>query len=69
MAKMNLRIDGMSCGACVARVKKALAAVHGVHCAHVELDPPRAIVDYDGDKAEQLLSAIKAAGYTGSAES
>ncbi|HEX8310085.1 MAG TPA: heavy-metal-associated domain-containing protein [Chthoniobacteraceae bacterium] len=66
---MNLRIDGMSCDACVARVKKALAAVVGVHCTHVELDPPRAVVDYDGDKAEQLLAAVTAAGYSGCAES
>jgi copper chaperone CopZ len=68
MAKMNLRIEGMSCGACVARVKKALDAVSGVHCTHVQLDPPRAVVDYDGEKAEQLLAAVTAAGYSGTAE-
>lgn len=68
MAKMNLLIEGMSCDACVARVRKALAAVSGVQCTHVQLEPPRAVVDYDGEKADQLIAAVGAAGYTASVQ-
>ena len=42
-----LSITGMTCGHCVAAVKKALAAVPGVEAVEVTLSPPRALVVCD----------------------
>ena len=45
MAQVNLSIEGMSCGNCVAHVKKALEGLPGVSPRSVEIG--RAEVDYD----------------------
>ena len=44
---VTLAITGMTCGHCVAAVKKALAAVPGVETVEVTLSPPRAAVACD----------------------
>jgi len=45
MAQANLSIEGMSCGHCVAHVKKALEGLPGVSAESVEIG--RAVVSYD----------------------
>jgi len=58
----ELKIDGMTCGHCVAAVKKALEKVPGVTAAQVELEPGRARVE--GEPAlEALLAAVQDEGY------
>jgi copper chaperone len=58
----ELRIDGMTCGHCVAAVKKALEKVPGVTGAHVELEAGRAQVEGDPSLAA-LLAAVQDEGY------
>jgi copper chaperone len=58
----ELRIDGMTCGHCVAAVKKALEKVPGVTAAHVELEAGRAQVEGDPSLAA-LLAAVQDEGY------
>ena len=63
-----LEITGMTCGHCVAAVKKALAAVPGVDAVEVTLSPPRAVVacDFSRTTVEMLLKATAEEGYTSS---
>jgi len=65
---VTLAITGMTCGHCVAVVKKALAAVPGVEAVEVTLSPPRAVVDCDPSRTtvETLLKATAEEGYPSS---
>jgi len=58
----ELKIDGMTCGHCVAAVKKALEKVPGVTAARVELEAGRAQVEGDPSLAA-LLAAVQDEGY------
>ncbi len=66
MAKLTLKVAGMTCGHCQMRVETALARVPGVFGAVVDLRDARAEVDYDDDTAtiEELTAAVAKAGYT-----
>ena len=56
-----LKIEGMSCAHCSARVEQALNALDGV-TAKVELKKKRAVVE--GDASDEILSkAVEDAGY------
>jgi copper chaperone len=63
-----LAITGMTCGHCVAAVKKALAAVPGVGKVEVTLSPPRAVVSCDPSRTtmEMLTTATGEEGYPSS---
>ena len=65
---VTLEIAGMTCGHCVASVKKALAAVPGVGEVEVTLSPPRAVVSRDPSRTtlEMLTKATAAEGYPSS---
>jgi copper chaperone CopZ len=63
MQTVEITIDGMSCGHCVASVRQAIESVEGarpgqvaVGRATVEFDPARANVD-------QIAEAIRDVGY------
>ena len=58
----ELRIDGMTCGHCVAAVKKALERVPGVTAAQVELATGRARVEGE-PSLDALLAAVQDEGY------
>ncbi|HKW54652.1 MAG TPA: cation transporter, partial [Stellaceae bacterium] len=60
-----LRIEGMSCAACVARVEKALAGVPGVSEVAVNLASEEARLQRAPGTAEMaaLVAAVAAAGY------
>ncbi|MFT5744097.1 MAG: heavy metal translocating P-type ATPase [Paracoccaceae bacterium] len=61
---LNFEIDGMSCGACVGRAERAIAAVQGVTRAEVNLANASARVTVDGvDTARAVSGALRAAGY------
>ncbi len=68
MAKLTLRVAGMTCGHCQKRVETALAQVPGVFSAVVDLQDASAELDYDDDTAtiEDLTAAVAKAGYTAS---
>jgi Cu+-exporting ATPase len=60
-----LRIDGMTCASCVARVEKALQRVPGVVSASVNLATETAEIRLAGRDADTaaLTAAVEAAGY------
>ena len=59
--KRILKIEGMSCSHCSARVEQALNSVEGVS-ASVDLKKKRAIVEGDAPD-EVLCKAVEDAGY------
>ncbi len=63
--QITLRITGMSCEHCAARVEQALKGLDGVSAAGVDLQTGEAIVEYDPDKVdeERLKQAVMSAGY------
>lgn len=65
MANVRLRVTGMTCGHCQAKVEKALKGVSGVYSAVVDLPDGVAQVDFDDDRltAAQLIAAVQQAGY------
>lgn len=62
--KKVLVIEGMMCGHCTGRVKKALEALEGIKEVVMSLEEKTATVDMD-DNAEvnTLTEAVTAAGY------
>ncbi|MBQ5947029.1 heavy metal translocating P-type ATPase [Massilia sp. ST3] len=58
----TLRIGGMTCASCVARVEKALLAVPGVERASVNLATEKATV-HGAASAADLSGAVRVAGY------
>ncbi|MDA3922290.1 MAG: heavy metal translocating P-type ATPase [Salinisphaera sp.] len=67
---IRFAIDGMMCGACVARVEKKLQKVEGVESASVNLATERARVSMDPsvNDASALFDAVEKAGYRAEAE-
>jgi copper chaperone len=66
LTETTLKIDGMSCNHCVARVENALKSVEGVESAKVSLENKEALVKYDPSKAdrEKLKDAVEEVGYS-----
>ncbi len=65
MATLKLRVTGMTCRHCQAKVEKALKGTAGVYTAIVDLRDGEAEVDFDDDRltTAQLIAAIEQAGY------
>ncbi|MFN2571654.1 MAG: heavy-metal-associated domain-containing protein [Gemmatimonadales bacterium] len=65
MANIKLRVSGMTCGHCQAKVEKALRGVVGVYTAIIDLPDGQAEVDFDDDSVttDQLVAAVVQAGY------
>jgi copper chaperone len=65
MANVKLRVTGMTCGHCQAKVEKALKSVTGVYTAVIDLPDGEAEVDFDDDSVttDQLVAAVTKAGY------
>jgi len=65
MANIKLRVTGMTCGHCLAKVERALKGTAGVYSAIVDLQMGEAEVDFEDDATTpaQLLSAVEHAGY------
>jgi copper chaperone CopZ len=65
MANVKLRVTGMTCGHCQAKVEKALKGVIGVYTAIIDLPDGEAEVDFDDDSVttDQLVAAVTRAGY------
>jgi P-type Cu+ transporter len=60
---VDLKVEGMTCASCVARVEKALRRVPGVTEATVNLATETATVSASQPVAEQAIAAIRKAGY------
>ena len=62
--KRTIRIEGMRCGHCSGRVKKAREAVAGVETAEVSHETGTAEVTLRGDVSDEALTkAVTDAGY------
>jgi len=63
---LEFKVDGMTCGACVARVEKKLGKLDGVVEATVNLTTERARVSYVPGLVDQaqMFESVEKAGYT-----
>jgi copper chaperone CopZ len=64
-----LKVEGMSCGHCVAGVKAALEAVKGVESAAVTLEPGVAVIEHkDSTALSELIAVVEEEGYMAKAQ-
>lgn len=65
MENIEIRIDGMSCGGCVASVTRKLLAQAGVASAEVQLQPGLARISFDPaiTSAAVLENTVEEAGF------
>lgn len=63
MSQHTIRIDGMSCGHCVARVRKALEGVSGLKVLNVSVGEARVEADTSQASEEAFRHALDDAGY------
>ena len=63
MTRTTLKIDGMSCGHCVASVNKALGQADGVTVATVALGTAAVEFDPTTTSPEKIADAVSKAGY------
>ncbi|MFO1415386.1 MAG: heavy-metal-associated domain-containing protein [Burkholderiales bacterium] len=65
METITMKVDGMTCGGCVANVTRVLKAVPGVNDVAVTLNPGAAKVTFDPARTAQpaLKSAVENAGF------
>ena len=58
-------VEGMSCGACAASVRRAVKSVEGVTGVEVDLAQREARVEYEATKVspDQIVTAINDAGF------
>lgn len=63
--KVNLSLFGMHCSSCAGIIERSLKKVEGVKEAHVNFAAEKAsvLVDFDVSGEEDLLEAVKKAGY------
>ncbi len=64
--RVSLSLSGMHCASCAGLIEKSISKVNGVQKASVNFSAEKAIIDYDNSLAttENLISAVKKAGYT-----
>ena len=64
MTTIDLQVQNMSCGACVAHVKKALAPIEGISDVAVDLASGHVHVSGDSvDNVASIIAALTEAGY------
>jgi copper chaperone len=65
METITMKVNGMTCGGCVASVERVLRELDGVQKVDVSLEKGEASVAFDADRVRQdeLRSAIEDAGY------
>lgn len=64
--ELTMTIEGMSCGHCVASVKKALSEVQGVQVKNVAVGSATVAYDPSRVSPEQISEAVSDAGYEAS---
>lgn len=63
MTKTTVSIEGMSCGHCVNRVKKALDSLAGVAGSEVNIGSATVSYDESSISDAEIIAAIEKAGY------
>ena len=64
MSKVEIQIEGMTCGHCAMTITKELSGLAGVVNVQVDHAKGIAAVEQNGLSNDQLSEAITAAGYT-----
>lgn len=66
MEKMELRIEGMHCGACATGIQMFVSEIDGVASAFVDYEGKKGTVEFDATKVnrEQIIKAVEELGYT-----
>jgi copper chaperone CopZ len=67
MPEVNLRIDGMHCGACIRRVTQSLQAVPGAEVEEVRLGAARVRLAPCAS-AQALIAGLSSAGFAAQEE-
>lgn len=64
--KLELKIDGISCQACVAKIERKLSRTSGVEKALVNISNNMADIEYNEKeiKASEIMKIIEKLGYT-----
>jgi uncharacterized membrane protein YraQ (UPF0718 family)/copper chaperone CopZ len=62
--ELRLRVHGMSCGKCAARVQRDLEHVAGVFAVNVNLEDSLVVIQGNGLDKKVLITAVEKAGYT-----
>jgi Cu+-exporting ATPase len=70
MEEKTIKIEGMTCATCVARVEKALTSMEGIDTANVNLISNNAKLIFDPSLVndKKILKAVEKAGYKASTE-
>jgi copper chaperone len=63
MEKLTLKIDGMTCGNCVAHVTKALKELDGVAVEQVSIGSAMLSFDPAATSEERITQAVEDEGY------
>lgn len=63
MERMELKLQGMSCGHCVAAVRGALERLEGVAVEDVGIGEARVVFDPARVSAAQIAAAVEEEGY------
>jgi copper chaperone CopZ len=63
--QVKLRVEGISCGACVAKVEKALMRLPGVYHVHIHAHDGMTTVDFNPGRTSvaDMEKALDVAGY------
>ncbi len=64
MSKVEIKIEGMTCGHCAMSITKQLSGLAGVTDVQVDHAKGSAVVELTGVSNEQLADAVTEAGYT-----
>ncbi len=64
MSKIEIQIEGMTCGHCAMTITKELSGLAGVATVQADHAKGIATVEQSGLSNDQLSEAITAAGYT-----
>ena len=63
MERLTMKIDGMTCGNCVAHVTKALKALDGVSLERVSIGAATVAFDPDMTSPDRIRSVVEEEGY------
>ena len=61
--KTTIKVNGMKCPHCAARVKKAAETVAKVNSADVDLENGMAVLDHESADISAVISAINELGF------
>ena len=65
MEKIDIKVEGMTCGGCVKSIETALGQHAGIQSSRADLDAHTVTVEFDPGLIQQgaIESAIEAAGF------